>query len=275
MNQPRSILLLTKGHPFEKGPFFDWIDGIPNAEVTHMEHPAAEAFIAAGLGDDYDLWLHYDMPGYEFGVEGGVRFYEPSQAFKTAYRDRLERQGLPCLYLHHALAAWPTWQRYGEIVGGRFLYRPGDVRGKACLDSGYRHDVCYKVQVELHPITKGVPNGFEVIDELYLAEMFEDDVVPLLRSNHDFAAQHFYSASQAVDGKMFSNKSWDHPAGSNLIGWIKHFGHAPQGYLQMGDTPKAYNNMHVTALLHNMVEWLMSDEAKAWAMNRRNNDRNH
>lgn len=268
MSQTASILLLTKGHPFEKGPFLEWVDSIPNAEVTHIEHPAAHDFIAAGLGAPYDLWLHYDMPGYEFGGNGGVRFIEPDLRFKAAYLDRLENQGKPCLFLHHALAGWPTWARYGEIIGGRFLYRPGQVRGEDRLDSGYRHDVDYKVTVLPHAVTKGVPEQFDVCDELYLAEMFEADVLPLAQSDYVFSAQNFYSASQAVDGKMFSNAGWDHPDGSDLVGWLKHYGKSPIGYLQMGDSPAAYGNAHITTLLHNMATWLLSDDAKVWALER-------
>lgn len=265
MTIARSILLITKGHPFEKGLFLDWIDAIPDCEVTHIEHPAAHDFIAAGLGEPYDLWIHYDMPGYQFGTEGGVKFIEPSQTFKTAFLERLEIQGKPCLFLHHALAGWPTWPRYGEIVGGRFLYRPGEVRGEARLDSGYKHDVTYKAQLSEHAITHGVPDGFDVTDELYLAEIFEDSVVPLARSDYGFCADNFFSASKAVDGEMFSNKGWAHPDGSNLVGWVKHYGKSPLGYLQMGDGPAAYSNAGVTALLQNMAAWLLSDEASQWA----------
>jgi len=266
MTEIKSILLLTKGHPFEKGPFLDWIDGIPGAHVTHIEHPAAHDFIAAGLGQDYDLWLHYDMPGYVFGGEGGVQFVPPDHQFKTAYLERLNAHGKPCLYLHHALAGWPTWPLYGEIIGGRFLYRPGEVRGVQTLDSGYRHAVSYQASLTQHAITEGIEPSFDVTDELYLAQVFEDSILPVARSDYDFRAENFYSASQAVDGKMYSNADWDHPAGSNVIAWMKSYGKAPLGYMQMGDTPEAYNNPQLTKLLHNMAVWLMSEEAQHWAM---------
>ncbi|MEM7570598.1 MAG: ThuA domain-containing protein, partial [Pseudomonadota bacterium] len=125
-------LLVTKGHPFEKGPFFEWMESFAALDVTHVEHPAAEAFIGAGLGDDYGLWVFYDMPGYVFGGADGVTFVEPSHAFKAAVVARAEAGG-PILFMHHALAGWPTWPAYGDMVGGRFLYRPGQVRGQAQL----------------------------------------------------------------------------------------------------------------------------------------------
>lgn len=259
-------LLVTKGHPFEKGPFFDWIDGVEALDVTHVEHPAAEAFIGAGLGADYDLWLFYDMPGYAFGPPNGVEFIEPSEAFKAAVLTRLEAGG-PCLFLHHALAGWPTWETYGEVVGGRFLYRPGVVRGEQKLDSGYRHEATYTVTLADHEICGGL-QPFEVTDELYLAEIFEDDILPLAWSDYSFDREHFYSASNAVNGAMFSREDWPHPPGSNLVAWLNSYKLAPIGYLQMGDGPSAYGNSAVTQLLTNMTTWLLSDAARTWAEGR-------
>ena len=42
-----------------------------------------------------------------------------------------------------------------------------------------------------HPITQGLGSGFEITDEVYLAPVFEDSVVPLLRSTHEFVADGF------------------------------------------------------------------------------------
>ncbi|MEO0412054.1 MAG: ThuA domain-containing protein [Pseudomonadota bacterium] len=261
---PIKTLLVTKGHPFEKGPFFKWIDGVEGLDVTHIEHPAAESFIGAGLGAPYDLWLMYDMPGYDFKSTGGVDFIDPNQGFKYAISHRLQAQKKPILFLHHALAGWPTWPTYGEIVGGRFLYRAGDVRGARKLDSGYRHDVTYQVTLAEHAVCDGV-SPFKVQDELYLAEVFEEDVLPIAWSDYDFTGENFYSASRAVDGEMFSNDGWDHPPGSNVVAWLNAYEQAPIGYLQMGDGPTAYANRGVTRLLSNMVHWLVSQDAAHWA----------
>ena len=65
------------------------------------------------------------------------------------------------VFLHHAIAGWPAWPEYGELIGGRFLYLPADVRGERKLDSGYRHDVTHQVSVLAeHPVTAGVPETF-------------------------------------------------------------------------------------------------------------------
>ena len=113
------------------------------------------------------------------------------------------------------------WPEYGEVIGGRFFYEPAECRGQQVLDSGYRHDVPHGASVldSSHPITKGLDDAFPLTDELYLYEVFEGDVQPLLSSDYSFDREHFYSAHHAVTGNMFCNDDWPHPEGSSLIGW--------------------------------------------------------
>ena len=66
----------------------------------------------------------------------------------------------------------PNWEEYSNIIGEEFLYQPGKLKGIQKPDSGYRHDVKYRVLIEgNHPITDGIAD-FEITDELYLAEIF-------------------------------------------------------------------------------------------------------
>jgi len=39
----KEILLVTKGHPFEREPFFALFDGLEGVNWTHVEQPAAQA----------------------------------------------------------------------------------------------------------------------------------------------------------------------------------------------------------------------------------------
>jgi type 1 glutamine amidotransferase len=135
---------------------------------------------------------------------------------------------------------------------------PDSLRGKDCQDSGYRHGITHTVSVVTdHPITRGLPSSFEMTDELYLAEIFTDNVTPLLQSNYSFVEENFYSATKAVkEGKMFDNENWHHPAGSNLVGWSKHYGKSPLVYIQGGDDPVAYENPDYRQLLENAIRWV-------------------
>ncbi len=250
----RSLLVLSGGHPYEEGPFASLLAQLSGWDVTHLVHPEAEERIGEGAADAADALLFYDMPGYEFADEK-VTSRPPSDAFKAAIERRFAK-GCGAVMMHHAIAGWADWPAWSEMVGGRFLYQPGSVRGSACPDSGYRHDVDYFADVVAdHPVVAGVPRRFAVNDELYLAEIFEDGVTPLIRADYAFVAPNFYSAAKAVAGQMFVNQDWAHPAGSNLVAWARHVGSAPIVYLQFGDGPATYQNPSVRRILANALDW--------------------
>lgn len=252
----RNILLVTKGHPFEREPFFQVFDDMPGVAWTHVEQPAARALYTVEQGRNYDAFVAYDMPGIAFGPEG-PDFESPPEPFRSEFM-RLVEAGHGFVFLHHAIAGWPAWPEYGELIGGRFLYVPAEVRGSEKLDSGYRHEVTHQVRVLAeHPVTTGIPSTFEITDELYLHEIFEDDVTPLLASDYSFTRENFYSAAHVVlRGRMFDNADWDHPPGSSLIGWTREVGKSRIVYLQCGDDPVAYRNEHFRRLLRNAIDWV-------------------
>jgi type 1 glutamine amidotransferase len=250
----RSLLVLSGGHPYEEEPFSALLAALGEWDVTHLIHPEAEVLVGEGAADEADALLFYDMPGYDF-ADGRVTTRPPSPAFVAALERRFA-SGKGAVMMHHALAGWAEWPAWSEIVGGRFLYQPGEVRGDPVLDSGYRHDVDYVAEATAeHPVLAGVPASFPVCDELYLAEIFADSVTPLIRANHEFVAANFYSAANAVAGRMFDNADWPHPPGSNLVAWTKPVGPAEIVYLQFGDGPATYQNPAVQRLLANALEW--------------------
>jgi uncharacterized protein len=184
----------------------------------------------------------------------------PSDAFKRALIGRFEA-GRGAVAMHHAIAGWAAWPEWSEIIGGRFLYQPGEVRNREVPDSGYRHDVRYRAKVVArHPLTEGLPSEFEIIDELYLAQIFEDSIEPLIRAEHDFVASNFYSAAAAVAGRMFDNEGWDHAPGSNCVAWTKQARNANLAYLQFGDGPETYANPHVRKLISNALGFVSESD---------------
>ncbi len=254
-----NVLLVTKGHPYEREPFYAMFDGMQGVDWTLVEQPAAQALFNVDEAAPYDAFVLYDMPGIRFNPAAGAapEFVEPAAAYKQRFQALLDA-GQGFVFLHHAIAGWPAWPEYADIIGGRFLYMPAQLRGQACQDSGYRHGVTHTVSVLAeHPVTRDVPAEFEITDELYLYEVFAEDVQPLLASNYTFTGQHFYSATHAVrDGKMFSNEGWQHAPGSNLIGWTRTVGNSRIVYLQCGDDPVAYANPHLQTLIHNAIKWV-------------------
>lgn len=253
----RNILLVTKGHPYERQPFYQIFDDMEDVDYTLVEHPAARALFSMEEGNDYDAYVLYDMPGIRFRGDGPPDFLTPPEHYRRNFEALIEA-GHGFVFLHHAIAGWPAWEEYAEIIGGRFLYMPAALRGVQRQDSGYRHRVTHNVSVVAdHPVTAGVPKTFSITDELYLYEVFEEDVQPLLRSDYGFTRDNFYSAKSAVaERKMFSNEGWEHAPGSDLIGWARTIGRSRIVYLQCGDDPVAYGNEAFRLLIRNAINWV-------------------
>mgnify|MGYP001550580933 CR=1 FL=1 len=264
--EPLNVVVVAKGHPYLRDPFMAMFDEMEGIACTLVEQPAAARLMSVANLDDIDALVLYDMPGLDFRAPSPPAYVEPEAAFKQNFLALLDR-GIGIVALHHAIAGWPAWEEYAQLLGGRFLYRPGKLRGVERPDSGYRHDVEHEITAADpgHAILQGIEFPLRLTDELYLSEVFEDDVQPLLRSNHKFIRDEFYSASLAVSGHMFSNEGWSHADGSNLVGWTKRARNSPLVYLQPGDGPATYAHPGYRRLVENAIRWASSPEARAWA----------
>ncbi len=265
-HEPLNVLVVAKGHPYLRDPFMAIFDEVEGIAFTLVEQPAAMRLMSPDGIKGFDAIVLYDMPGLDFSAPNGTAFVEPGDAFKKDFLAMLD-QGIGVVALHHAIAGWPAWPEYAELLGGRFLYRPGPLRGVLRQDSGYHHDVTHDVMAAdpYHPIVQGIEFPFSLTDELYLFEVFEDSVTPLLTSNHQFTRDNFYSAALAVAGRMYSNEGWTHATGPNLIGWTKRARNSPLVYLQPGDGPPTYQAPPYRRLIANSVRWVASDAARKWA----------
>ena len=261
MPETIEALIVTKGHAFEREPFFTFLDNTRKANPellvrwTHVEHPAAEAVLTPSGTEPFDIVVFYDMPGVRFtDSEPPFTVYEPSENFKHNFLALLDR-GKPMVFLHHAAASWPTWPEYADIIGARFHFLPGEFNGKSYPGSGYRFRTQQIITVEdpNHPITEGLGDRFEFKDEVYLFPVNEDAVTPLLRSDFEFEARNFRYGG--VDFK-------DHPTGSNLVGWTKMSYNSPIAYLQFGQDHVGYENPIFAKLLSNAIRWGVAESSR-------------
>ena len=265
--KPLDVLLASKGHAFQREPFFQMFDsfGAEGIQYTHVEQPAAQRFFSPELAAPYDVIVDYSMPGIRRGVPS-----DPPEWFKRDYVRLLEAGSHGFVMIHHNLCSWPSWPTYAEIVGGRFLYEPGELRGQEWPDSGYLLGVEHHMHIVKpeHPVVAGVEDGFAMQDELYLSPVFEDDLDVLMRSDFEFIEKNFFSPSLAIRGRMYERGDWHHPPTSNAVVWAKNYRNSPIVYIEPGDVPTSYNNPNYRRLLRNAIDWVASSEAKAWARER-------
>ncbi|MCH7788946.1 MAG: ThuA domain-containing protein [Acidobacteria bacterium] len=260
MAEPR-ILVVTKGHPFEREPFLAMFDAVAPDRWVHVEHPEAQQlFVEPRQLAEFDAIVFYDMPGIEFtGAEPPVRLLEPSDDYIEGFSTMLaDSDGPGLVFLHHAVAGWPAWDRYPEIVGARFHYQPSKFDGRNYPDSGYRHDVTHTVDVidRDHPVCAGLPAHFEITDEVYCFPVLEDRVHPLMRSRHRFESDGFYSSAAATRGRMYDSQDWTHPTGSDLSAWTQQVEATRVVTIQFGDGPQTYSHPVFRRLLTNAVAWV-------------------
>lgn len=256
----RNILVAVKGHAYAHDAFREMLDAVAASRAdltfTIVEQPAVDALIEARALGRFAAIIFYDMPGIATGGAEPLTNLEPSDALKSGF-EALLTQGMPLLFLHHAIASWPGWPRFARIVGGRYLFQPRMIDGVAIPDSGYRHDQTHRVTpVTAHPVTAGIEDGFTLEDELYLYDVFDTDVTPLMISDHAYVAANFHSSEHAVHGRMFDNDGWDRAPGCPLFAWARREGASDILYVQGGHGPPAYANPGYRTLIGNAVDWL-------------------
>jgi len=257
----REVLVVTKGHPFVRDAFFAMFDALPDVAACAVEHPAAEMLFETGEAARFDATILYDMPGVDFTKGAPARFVEPGEGYRKALQALLAA-GHGFVFLHHAIAGWPTWPEYARITGARFLYAPGEVEGISYPDSGYRHATRHRLRCAApeHPVAAGLEDGFEITDELYLCPVLDSRVTPLFTSDYDFRTENFHSSARAVAGHMNDSTGWSHPPGSATAVWTHQVGNSPIVTILGGDDPVAYANEGLRRLLGNAIRWV-SDEA--------------
>lgn len=246
------VLVVTGGHPFEREPFFAVFDALDDVTWTAAAAPAT----------GHDVVVFYDMPGLRFtGADPPVELVEPADAQRQVFAD-LTAHGTGLVFLHHAIASWPAWPGFAELVGARFHYRPAHLDGVDYPDSGYLFDVTHEVEVldAGHPVCDGLDARFELTDELYCFPVLTDRVTPLMRTTFDTSdSSRFHSADLAVRGRLDDNRGWQHPPGSDLVAWTRHVGRSRLVYLQFGDGPVTYRDSNYRRLLANAITWTRPD----------------
>ena len=113
--------------------------------------------------------------------------WDPPPADLVANTKALLRQGKPMIFLHHASASWAhSWPEFTEVMGIACDWgQPLRVRGIDHPKSGFFQNTKQRITVvdKAHPITQGLGDGFEIVDESYNCPILEDSVHPLLRTD--------------------------------------------------------------------------------------------
>jgi type 1 glutamine amidotransferase len=178
----------------------------------------------------------------------------------------LLQRGQGWVATHHALAGWPAWDGWADALGGRFHYAPGRLHGRDWPSSGTRL-AAYNVRVVApdHPVCAGVTD-FAIADELYCCPVFEDRIVPLLRTDAAMDGELFTSTYEHVlHGEAAAPDCRGHPPASSAVAWATVAERSPVVYLQPGDSADTFAVAQYRRLVANAIEWVASSGAHEWA----------
>jgi type 1 glutamine amidotransferase len=273
------LLLVTKGHPYDRGAFMNLFDSDPSVATTCVEQPAAQVILRTENLGAYDAVLFYDMQGIAIPGPGVTEplgaFLDPPPSYVRSIEALLER-GTGIVMLNHATLQWPAWPLWREVSGSSFMVAAGELAGKPAPASGFRggmmepdRNVAMRVEPASsgHPVLRGLEQGFEIRDEVYLkSDRMGARVLPLLRADYDFIDANFALPATAPAEER---ASWSHPPGTDVIAWANAVGSSPVVATDLGDGPDAYANPGFRRLVHNAIHWVASPEAREWARARR------
>jgi uncharacterized protein len=266
---PIQVLLVTKGHAYDRAPFFALFDALGETITwTHVEQPAAQVFWDPRYAEPYDVFVHYDAMGRgnQFIERAdGSRYWEaPSPEAQANFAELLRQGNHGFVFFHHAISAWSqSWPEYSEVMGGACDWTfPITLRGQRYAFSGFNPGIQQRVSIvdRSHPVVEGLEDGFEIEDETYHCPYLEDSLHPLMRTDFDPVPENFPIARER-------DPSWNPEPrrASNLTGWVKAAENSPVVYIQHGHGPSAWENPAFQKLMENAIRWAASEEGRAWA----------
>jgi uncharacterized protein len=217
------VLVVTDDRKFNREAFCKMLDSLENIQWKEISQSEVVDLFGTDSIRKYDALLFYDMP------EQVVLTEEQKQNMLKFFQE-----GAPAVFLHHTLLSYREWDRFPDIIGGRYYNKTPLVKdGGDTIQSVYQHDVRYKVKVanQKHPVTRGVED-FEIFDETYKDYVVNDDVEVLLTT--------------------------DHPLSGPVIGWTNKYGNSQIVYLLNGHSETAYNNPNYRQLVYNALHFVAS-----------------
>jgi type 1 glutamine amidotransferase len=266
------VRVVTGGHQVDLDAFLALADEACAAALARRVHavqPTAQQWLRADAGARWTAVLLYDIAGLRLRRGEAPAPVGPSVEV-IGDLDAMLDAGVGLVVLHHALASWPAWDGWAEAVGGRFLYAPGELRGRRWPSSGTcRARYTARVVDPDHPVCAGV-GDLVLDDETYLCPVFEHDVVPLLRGDFSRDPRRFVSTYEhVVVGEAMAPDCTGHPTGSDLVAWATSAGSSPIVYVQPGDSAATLAVPGYRRLVANALKWVASPRARAWALARR------
>jgi len=211
------VLLVTGGHAFEKEPFFKLFKDNPDITYQAVEHPNAHAMFKAEAASQYNVIVMYDF---------NQKITEEAKADFVA---RL-KEGKGLVVLHHAIAAYPEWPEYWNIIGAHYYLAATNINGVEKPRSTWREGMHFRIHIAdpNHPVTLGLTD-YDAHDEVYNGFDVAKECHPLLTT--------------------------DEPKSNKVIAWAKTYKGTRVVYIQSGHDHFGYENPNYQQILRQAIRW--------------------
>jgi type 1 glutamine amidotransferase len=211
------VLVITGGHGFDTKAF---------PKVFADRDDIEPMFLDTKTGDDafgdIGQWKYDVIVLYNYGQKIG----DPARANFLALMDK----GVGLVILHHAIAAYPSWPEFDQILGGRYHLKDEEFNGALRKRCTWKDDVDYKVRVEdpSHPIVAGLTD-FAVKDETYKGYTLLPETKLLLTT--------------------------DEKLNNNSLAWTKTYRQSRVCFIQLGHGPATFAQKEYRQLVAQAIRW--------------------
>jgi type 1 glutamine amidotransferase len=204
------VLVITGGHGFKAEPFFKMFQD--NPEVTYTttaQTKAAEAYDRDDLLS-YNVVVLYDAP------------LHITDAQKTNFLALFDK-GIGVIVLHHAYLAYPMWDEFERIAGGKYVYQQEEITNGVTY-SQYKGNVDIPITIvdPQNPVTAGL-HDFVLHDELYSNMHMRGTVTPLLKTGDELLAWTREEKQSRVVGIIVGHGCYADPNFQKLIAQSIHW----------------------------------------------------
>jgi uncharacterized protein len=213
------LLIMSGSHPYQTNQFLQLFKANPDVTFESVIHPHALEKLRTESAKDFDVLVMYDY-AQKISSEEQADFVNFLKAGKGV------------LILHHAIAAYPHWPEYEQVLGGRYYLQKSTLVNGVEKPRSRAHEGA-RIPVHIadpnHPVTRGLTD-FEIDDETYLGYDVAPDSHVLLTTTHTNNAP--------------------------TLAWSRTCQAARVVFVQLGHDHLAYENRNYRKLVAQAIRWV-------------------
>ena len=215
---PLKVLVITGTHRYNKAAFGAMFDSFEGMECTIKKKGKNPGDLIEKVEEfPYDAIVLYN-------------FRQKLSASDRKKFMALLDKGIGLTVMHHAIAGFPGWVEYENLIGATYVLKEETRNGKHYPRPKWKHGVDMEIKVEDpdHPITKGVKD-FIIHDEAYKNWVYHD-------GNHLLLAT-------------------DNEHSNRQIAWTRFHPKTRVFFIQLGHGKHSFENENYRKLLRQGIAW--------------------